>query len=323
MRRWISVVGGSLVLIALICVVTVYRAPLALADALIHLHLRQQHVMSEYAQVDGYRIHYFEAMPAKVGDNAESGTPVVLVHGLGARGEDWAGMIPLLAANGFHVYALDLLGYGRSPQPDVDYSIRLEEKTVVDFMKAMRLESADIGGWSMGGWIVLKLAVDHPEMVRRLMVYDAAGVYFKPTFEGSLFTPTDRAGMFELQKMLTPHPKPLPGFLADAALEKLGRNAWVLNRSLASMTGGRDLMDFQLHMIAKPTLIVWGKEDVLIPVTAGETMHKKIAGSNLLVVEGCGHLAPSECVGPVTKGTVDFLKSVPAEMGVERSVAGR
>ena len=323
MRRWLLIVGGSLVLIFLICVVTIYRAPLAVTDALIRMHLRQENVMSEFVDVDGYKVHYFEALPAKVADNAEFGTPVVLVHGLGARGEDWAGMIPLLAASGFHVYALDLLGYGRSPQPDVDYSIRLEEKTVVDFMKAMKLESADIGGWSMGGWIVLKLAVDHPEMVRRLMVYDAAGVYFKPTFEGSLFTPTDRNGLFELQKMLSPHPQPLPGFLADAALDKLRGNAWVLNRSLASMSGGKNLMDFQLDKIEKPTLIVWGKEDVLIPLAAGETMHRKIAGSNLLVVEGCGHLAPSECVQPVTKGTVDFLKSVPAETGMEASVAGR
>jgi pimeloyl-ACP methyl ester carboxylesterase len=244
------------------------------------------------------------------------------VHGLGSRGEDWSGMIPTLAANGFHVYALDLLGYGRSSAPDVDYSIRLEEKTVADFMKAVKLDRADIGGWSMGGWVVLKLAVDHPDLVRRLVVYDAAGVYFPATFEGSLFTPSDRDGLFKLQQMLTPEPKPMPGFIADAAIEKLQGSAWVLDRSVASMTGGKDLLDFQLHRIEKPTLIVWGSEDVLIPLAAGQTMHRKIPGSNMLVVDGCGHLAPSECSKPVTEGTVDFLKAVPPERGIERTVAG-
>ena len=322
MRRWLWVVGVVVGLL-LICGLAFYRAPLTVSDTLIRLHLREQHVMSEYVDVDGYKIHYFEAIPSRRGGKAGFGMPVVLVHGLGARAEDWSGMIPTLAANGFHVYALDLLGYGRSPRPDVDYSIRLEEQTVVDFMKAVKLEKADIGGWSMGGWVVLKLAVDHPELVRRLVVYDAAGVYFPPTFQASLFTPTNRDGLFELQKMLTPHPKPLPGFLADAAIDKLKGNAWVLDRSVASMTGGKDLLDFQLHRIEKPTLIVWGKQDVLIPLSAGEKMHAKIEGSNLLVVDGCGHLAPSECSKPVTKGTVDFLKSMPPVIGVEKVVAGK
>ena len=126
------------------------------------------------------------------------GTPLVLVHGLGARGEDWAAMIPALAAQGFHVYVPDLLGYGRSPKPDVDYSISLEEQTVAQFMQAMHVARADVGGWSMGGWIAMKLALDHPEMVDRLVIYDSAGTYFPATWEPDLFTPTMLAGVSEI-----------------------------------------------------------------------------------------------------------------------------
>lgn len=322
MKRWLLTVLLLILVVGLVAGITVYRAPLLIADAIIRLHLRQQHVMSEFVDVDGYKIHYLEAMPQHLNGNAGSGVPLVLVHGLGARGEDWGDMIPTLAANGFHVYALDLLGYGRSPKPDVDYSIGLEEKTVVDFMKATKLDSADIGGWSMGGWIVLKLAVDHPELVRRLVVYDAAGIYFPTTFEGSLFTPSNRQGLVKLQEMLTPAPKHLPGFIADAAIEKLQANAWVLNRSVAAMIGGKDLLDFQLHRIEKPTLIVWGREDSLIPLAVGQKMHQRILASSLLVVSGCGHLAPSECAKPVTQGTLDFLEAIAPERDVERTVAG-
>ena len=103
--------------------------------------------------------------------------------GRGLGGDD-AG----LAAQGFHVYVPDLLGYGRSPKPDVDYSISLEEKTVVEFMQAVHVPRADVGGWSMGGWIAMKLALDHPEMVDRLVVYDSAGVYFPATLAaGSVY----------------------------------------------------------------------------------------------------------------------------------------
>jgi pimeloyl-ACP methyl ester carboxylesterase len=301
---------------------TFYFAPLAVADLSIHLHLKQQHVMSEYVEVDGYRIHYFEAIPPRANAQKGFGTPLVLIHGLGSRGEDWSAMIPSLAARGFHVYAPDLLGYGRSPQPDVDYSIDLQEKTVVDFMQAVKLDQADIGGWSMGGWIALKLTVDHPDLVRRLIVYDAAGVYFPPTFDASLFTPSDSAGLFHLQQMLTPKPKPLPAFVARAAIAKLQSNAWVIDRSVTSMTGGKALLDFKLHLIKAPTLVVWGGEDKLIPIAVGKEMHDRIAGSSMLTIEGCGHLAPSECARPVIAGTLNFLSAVPPMRGVEKSVPG-
>jgi pimeloyl-ACP methyl ester carboxylesterase len=81
------------------------------------------------------------------------------------------------------------------------------------------------------------------------------------------------------------------------------------------MEAGKDLMDFKLHLIQKPTLIVWGKEDKLIPLAAGEEMHSRIANSNLLVVQGCGHLAPSECPKPILKGVINFLKSQPPVQG--------
>src|SRR5439155_20554824 len=167
-------------------------------------------------EAGGYRLHYFEAAPAGGG----GGAPLVLVHGLGARGEDWSAMIPDLAARGFHVYVPDLLGYGRSPRPDVDYSISLEEQTVAQFMQAIHVPRADVGGWSMGGWIAMKLALDHPEMVDRLGVYDSAGIYFPATFGPELFVPVDQAGIAQLMKALTPHPREVPGFVDDAILRR-------------------------------------------------------------------------------------------------------
>ena len=61
------------------------------------------------------------------------------------------------------------------------------------------------------------------------------------------------------------------------------------------MTNGTDLLDFRLGELRKPTLIVWGSQDHLIPLEVGETLHQSIAGSTLTVLPGCGHLAPAEC----------------------------
>ena len=322
LRRTRSPLRLALVVLATLAVLAAalglwfYLDPLFFADLSLRNHLRKQHVESEWAEVDGYRIHFYEALPPR----GAPGTPLLLLHGLGSRGEDWSGMIPTLAAQGFHVYVPDLLGYGRSPRPDVDYSISLQEKIIVDFMQAVHLDHADVGGWSMGGWIALKLTVDHPALVDRLIAYDAAGIYFPPTFNASLFTPTDGAGLHHLIDMLTPKPMSLPPFVQRAALRRLAENAPIIDRSVNSMTSGHDLLDFELGHIHQPTLIVWGKQDRLIPLSVGQTMQRDIPGASLFVLDGCGHLAPQDCAKPIVKETVEWLKAdpVPAAFTVEQ-----
>ena len=298
---------GLLLLAAASLTVAFLLDPLSFTDGVIRWHLAQQHVRSESVQVDGYTIHYFEARPP-----SGPGIPLVLIHGLGSRGEDWSPLIPSLAAAGFHVYVPDLLGYGRSSRPDVDYSISLEETTIVDFMHALHLERADVGGWSMGGWVALKLTVDHPEMVDHLVAYDSAGIYFPATFQASLFTPTDAAGLAHLVSMLTPQRRPIPWFVERAVVRRLQANASIVHRSVDSMTGGRDLLDFQLQRIHTPTLVVWGEKDMLIPLSVGQAIERQIPGARLVVIPGCGHLAPSECAKPVLRATVAFLHDQPA-----------
>ena len=310
-------------ILLLLAAATFLLEPLWVADNVVRYKLWRQHVRSETVEVEGNAVHYFEAMPSTGPDAAGAGRTLVLVHGLGSRGEDWSPLIASLAAAGFHVYVPDLLGYGRSAKPDVDYSITLEEELVANFMQALEIERADLGGWSMGGWIALKLAADRPELVDRLMVFDSAGVYFPPTFDVSLFTPTDAAGLSHLIAMLTPQPKPLPGFASRAAISRLQENAWVVERSVHAMESGRDLMDFKLGEIRQPTLVIWGKLDQLIPLSVGEKIHHGVAGSSMLIVDGCGHLTPSECSKPVIRGMVDFLTAEPPLHGAEKTVAGK
>ena len=309
--RLVSIV----VVLALAAVLVLYFNPLWVADQQTRLHLWREGVKSEYVEAGGYRLHYFEALPSS-GD----GTPLVLIHGLGARGEDWQKMIPAMARYGFHVYAPDLPGYGRSSKPaDANYSISMEEAAVVSFMQAVHVPRADVGGWSMGGWVVMKLALDHPEMVDRLVIYDGAGIYFPATFGSDLFVPNDAAGVARLLKMLSPRPQAMPDFVARAVVRKLQRNGWVIDRSMAAMTTGRDLLDFRLHDIRQPTLVVWGSDDVLIPLSVGRKIHEDIPNSVLNVMEGCGHLAPLECGQPVAEATDAFLKTQPPMQGGEKT----
>jgi pimeloyl-ACP methyl ester carboxylesterase len=307
-------IAGAILLVALTAGAVFYWNPLWVNDQHIRYRLWRAGVRSEYVNVRGDRIHYFEALPP----DGSPGKPLLLIHGLGSRGEDWAPVIPSLAAAGFHVYAPDLLGFGRSDKPQWPCcSIELEEHDVTQFIWATHLAPQnpvtgqptpiDLAGWSMGGWIAAKLALDNPTWFDRLVLYDSAGITFQPSFPRTAFVPTDAAGLFRLQTLLSPHPAPFPSFVVRATLRRIARNGRIVQQSMDSMESGRDLLDTRLAAITQPTLIVWGAEDNLIPIAVGETMHRDISSSVFEAVPGCGHLAPSECPKPVLAATLQFL----------------
>lgn len=293
----------------LLCLVAgvFYFDPLWVSDQLTALQLWREGVHSGYITANGHRLHYLEARPP----GGSPGVPLVLIHGLGDRAESWSPQIATLAAAGFHVYAPDLLGYGRSDKPDTTCSIPVETAALTGFLHAVNIGHADITGWSMGGWIAAELTLEHPELVDRLILEDSAGIRFQTTFARNLFTPTDEAGLHRLMAMLSPRPRTMPPFVARAALRRLQRNARVTQGSMDSMQSGADLLDNRLGAIRQPTLILWGDQDQLLPIATGLEMHREIPNSVFATVTGCGHLAPSECWGPVVKATIEFLNAAP------------
>jgi alpha-beta hydrolase superfamily lysophospholipase len=90
-------------------------------------------LQSQTVTLSGYSIHYLVA---------GEGKPVVMIHGLGGRAEDWLALIPALTRSGYKVYAPDLLGFGRSARPDVDYSISLQTNMIRQFMDSQKVQQA-------------------------------------------------------------------------------------------------------------------------------------------------------------------------------------
>lgn len=295
-----------------------YYKPIWVNDQYIGYQLWRHGVHSKTIEVGGHRIHYFEAAPP----DGSPGTPLVLIHGLGDRAESWAAQIPALASAGFHVYVPDLLGYGRSDKPDITYSIPVEVTAVNDFMHAVGLQHADLAGWSMGGWIAAELTLDHPNAVNRLVLEDSAGIRFDAQFPRTLFTPTDEAGLRQLQEWLSPRPIQMPHYVARAAIRRLQNQAHIVQGSMDSMETGKDLLDNRLTAIQQPTLIIWGDADRLLPISTGQEMHRKIPNSVFATITGCGHLTPRECASPVLEATIPFLKANPPMPRGEETFAG-
>ena len=124
-----------------------------------------------------------------------------------------------LAKAGYRVYLPDLPGFGQSEKPaNFSYSVSDEARIVAGFFDALGLKQVDLGGWSMGGWIVQLVAAEHPDRMRRLMLFDSAGLYVKPEWDTRLFTPISAAELEKFDALLMPHPPHLPGFVAKDIL---------------------------------------------------------------------------------------------------------
>jgi pimeloyl-ACP methyl ester carboxylesterase len=276
--------------------------PLSYFNGLTYVQMRLGGAKSQYVTVSGRRMHYFVWGPG-------AGAPVVLVHGLGGRSEDWRNLAPYLVRTGHRVYMPDLPGYGRSDKPgDFSYSIPDEANAVLGFMNMLGLMQVDLGGWSMGGWIVQYFAVQHPERVKRLMLFDSAGLYEKPSWNTDLFTPVSAVELDQLDALLMPHPPAVPGFIANDILRMSRNRAWIIHRAIDSMKTGRDTTDKLLPELKMPVLIVWGAIDRAIPLSQGETIHRLVPQSQMEVVPECGHLTPVQCADKIGPTVAHFLQ---------------
>lgn len=294
---------GVLPAVAVLIGVAFWARPVSFFTAFSEVRMLVDGAKSHYTNVDGYRVHYYELGSA-------TGPAVVLVHGLGGRAQDWQKLAPYLVNAGYRVFLPDLPGYGESERPaNFSYSVPDEAKIVVGFMDAMSLKQADLGGWSMGGWIVQLVANDYPERVRHLMLFDSAGIYEKPAWDTRLFTPATAEELAQLDVLLMPHPPKIPGFVANDILRTSHSHAWIIRRALNSMWQGHDTTDDILPKLKMPILIVWGAEDQITPLSQGERMHRLVPQSEFEVFPGCGHLAPNDCSGQIGPRIVAFVKS--------------
>lgn len=309
-----SLLGFLVLLVALL--LFAFARPLTVLVAAAQGRLFIDGIHSEYTEIPyagkQVRVHYY------VGGE---GFPVVLVHGLGGRAEDWASLMPRIKGAHHRVYALDLPGYGRSQWPrNAQYSIAEQTAGVEAFLNNRHLGQIDLGGWSMGGWIAMRVALDQPQRIHRLMIFDSAGTRFNVGFDTSLFEPDTPAKLQALDNLLMAGPAPhVPGFIQRAVFRFVKKHGWVVRRNMDQLLTGADLLTPpDLHELKMPMLIVWGKEDHLIPLSVGEQIHKDVPQSELEIFDGCGHLAAGQCadrVGPVVDGFLDEAHPAPGRTG--------
>ena len=308
--RWKKV---ALVVLSLVIVFAAFawQRPLALVRAAGQFALWRAGIHSRYAQVGGYRIHYYEG---------GEGPPLVFVHGLGAESLNWVPVMLDMRSH-FHVYAIDLLGHGDSQKPDIAYSIEQQSEMLRQFLATQNIQFADVVGVSMGGWVTLKLAIEHPEVVNRLVVADAAGLKFQTNITVKNFLPATPEEFAAFMDMLTPRQYPAPYPVRRDFLNHVAERAWITRRIFDSFLTYQDALDGKLQAVKAPVLIIWGKEEKLIPMSVGEQMKQQLPNASLLVCTDSGHLAVFECWNGLKPEVASFLSSPQPPTPYVREVA--
>lgn len=200
--------------------------------------------------------------------------PLLLTHGYGQSGRMWDANVPALARDRL-VITWDLPGHGESEEP-AEYSHRECLATIASLLDGTGAERAVLGGQSLGGFLSLRFALEHPDRVAALVLVDAG-----------------------------------PGFRDDAARERWNGAARSRDdgrvHELLVQHDGR-VFD-GLGAISAPTLIVVGSEDALF-LPAAEVMERRIPGARRLVLEGAGHMANADAPNEFNAAVSEFLEEL-------------
>ena len=248
--------------------------------------------------------------------------PVLFVHGLGGQWQNWLENLPRVADER-RVLALDLPGFGLTPEPRWEITIPAYGRFVDAFRERLGLGQVAIVGNSMGGFIAAEVAIQVPSRVSRLVLVSAAGV----SSAGVMRTPILTAGRLlgaiatntaARHRALAARPiarhvslalvARYPGLLrADLAYEGLYKGA--------GKPGFDDALracleyDFtdRLPEVSVPTLIVWGENDSIIPVRDANEFERLIPDSRKVVMKETGHIPMAERPQAFNDVLVKFL----------------
>lgn len=240
------------------------------------------------------------------------GPNLIFLHGLGSSSEIWAANIGPLAEK-YHVYAVDQIGFGRSDKPLIDYKIQTFVEFLQGFMQAAGISKASLVGNSLGGWIAADFAAQHPEMVDRLVLVDAAGM--RPVGGmGKLpvdLNPSSLVSMRQIMEHVVYDKQFVTDALVRHAFEAHLRNGdgYTIEQTLAGVFAADQFEDEKARNIHAPTLVLWGHDDALIPLSSAERFQKAISGAKLVVLNQCGHVPEIEKPQEFNQALLDFLGS--------------
>jgi 3-oxoadipate enol-lactonase len=265
------------------------------------------------AKVNGIDINYRET---------GKGFPIVFVHGYTGNSRNWALTVPALREN-FRTISVDLRGHGLSGRPssEDEYALEVMASDVHELLKALDVSECVLVGHSMGGMVSQLLVLEHPEVVRALVLVDTAAEVPKGLLyderraqRAHLVDIAREKGMeavFEEQIKMTPvH----PALAANPRYIDIWREQFLMTSREAYIAGAKGMASRRsvvahLANVAVRTLVICGEKDEPF-FESSRQMHAAIPGSELVIIQGAGHGPQMETPGEFNRVLIGFLSKV-------------
>ena len=287
---------------------------------------------SHFVNVDGVRIHFQE-----FGDPANPS--LVLIHGYTASLYVWHKVAPLLAAEGFHVVALDLVGFGYTSKPHwFEYTIGAQARIVSRFMQMLGIGRATVVGSSYGGAVAMTLALDYSASVEKLVLIDTVSndeVLRHPILKmvsmpgiGEALTPflVDSRALLR-HRMRGTLSRVNHDLITNERVSNVLRPLMAADAHHSLLATSRNWrakrLEMDAHLIEQPTLIIWGEDDTVVGIHNGYSLHDKILHSRFIVLRDCGHVPAEEKSDIVTDLIAEFCHDKKGRIKAPRPDAGR
>ncbi len=232
--------------------------------------------------------------------NRDARIGVILIHGLNGSIDDWKQTIPALAAD-FHVVAFDLPGFGKSNKGSQDYSPTRYAR-LAHFLADHYFQNKPyyVVGHSMGGAIALRFAAQRPLRFQRLVLIAAAGILHPIAITkfqaGSMMerisgVPQTRGFAERLSGQILEQAERLPISPTDIVNTALGRDVVLQGGpgGIAALNLAGESFGYAISSVAAPTLILWGDNDIVVPLRTGKVLAARMPRARLEIIPSSGH----------------------------------
>jgi pimeloyl-ACP methyl ester carboxylesterase len=270
---------------------------------------------SQFIEVNGMNVHYRDE------GNPNDSVPLVLIHGTGSSLHTFEEWVKILRGS-HRIVRIDIPAFGLTgPDPQHDYSMEKYVSFVDIFLAAKGIKRCILVGNSLGGQIAWQFALAHPQKLAKLILIDAAG-----------YAVTSQKSVLAFQVARMPVIKNCMTFITPYSLARKSVESVYADKSkitdalvdryfeLTLRTGNRQAFVDRLNMlydttnipkiktIKTPTLVLWGEQDLLIPMENGQRFHDDLPNDTLVILKNMGHVPMEENPAESLKPVLDFLK---------------
>ena len=260
--------------------------------------MEEKHIL-----IKGNKIRYLEE-----GDEKNL---IVLLHGLGGIADRWIPIFPFLRKK-FKIIAPDIVGYGKSDKPQVDYTQEFFRRFVFDFFDALSVRDVNMIGTSLGGQIVAECAAKQEPRIKKIVMVAPAGIMKKSTpvldaYTTAALYPTHESVKIAYQMMMGQNKEVREELIQNFISCMTQPNAKMA--FMSTLLGLRDapIITEKLHLIKIPALLIWGDQDRMIPFEYSKQFADAIRNCKHVTMKGLGHIPYEENPNEFSRVIMDFL----------------